>query len=77
MKTYKVQKEFSKGTENSGKESILKSTPYIVFDIFLERYVTAGVLGKETKINFKCVDKVDDKILGLNERNSLPLRFFS
>lgn len=45
-KTFEIQNDISSEGENSSNTWILKSTPYIVCDIFLERYVTAGVLSK-------------------------------
>ncbi|CAG9803482.1 unnamed protein product [Chironomus riparius] len=43
-KIYDVQDESSIESESANGGWILKSTPFVVCDIFLERYVTAGVL---------------------------------
>lgn len=43
-RVYEVQNESSSEKISGGW--VLKSTPFIVCDIFLERYVTAGVLSE-------------------------------
>lgn len=44
-KNYDVQNEYKKNMENEG-QWVLKSTPFIVCEIFLERFCTAGILGE-------------------------------
>lgn len=46
VKNYNVQNEFKKNKEENDGPWVLKSTPFIVCDIFLERYCTAGVLSE-------------------------------
>ncbi|KAG5683398.1 hypothetical protein PVAND_012683 [Polypedilum vanderplanki] len=41
---YKNNKVFEKSTQKAANPWFLKSTPFIVCDIFLERYCTAGIL---------------------------------
>jgi hypothetical protein len=48
VKNYNVQNEQKKNLENEGPW-VVKSTPFIVCDIFLERYCTAGILGECNK----------------------------
>ena len=45
-KIYDVQDESSVESESASGGWVLKSTPFVVCDIFLERYVTAGVLSE-------------------------------
>ncbi|KAG5683400.1 hypothetical protein PVAND_012685 [Polypedilum vanderplanki] len=44
VKKYEVKNEFEKSTQGTPDSWVLKSTPFIVCDIFLERYCTAGIL---------------------------------
>lgn len=44
-KDYEVEKEYKKNVDSEGPW-VLKSTPFIVIEIFLERYCTAGILGE-------------------------------
>lgn len=49
VKNYEVKNEFKKNIKNDGPW-VLKSTPFIVCEIFLERYCTAGILGEHLRI---------------------------
>ena len=45
-KVYEVEDESLDESESTKSGWVLMSTPFIVCDIFLERYVTAGVLSE-------------------------------